>query len=498
MNLVGAILAGARQRPMQIVLLASLIQFSRIFMGLTENHTFRQSQTVSVVRSFMRFGFDPKTPQNIFGGSFTPIPFEFPIFQYFSALVGNLVDLDPIYATRFMNLVLFQLSAILVVTLLKQLGLAKYQLVFIVIYEFSPFGFNFGHAALIEFLPVCLLLFALLQYILFLQTSNKFMKLSHVSLFFVILILSFLSKFTTAFALIPLFFLVRKFLSKGDYRKLAPLLFGLASALACSYIWVQYSDNVKSGNQFTKFLTSSALKHWNYGDISQRLSPFTWDVVFNQYYSSISGGLGVAIAIVLIFLLKSRGSLLFLPICGSIVLGPLVFTNLYFSHDYYLCAIYVPSVLMIAIAVVESAENLNSFFKPYQVKFLLVIFILLNSISSKYGHAYVAHSFFLPHEPPRLVKMLSSYDTNVNIVLIDCDWDPTIGYYLDRSVLMIPNWPVQNLKEIIPRTGIIASCQYPNDSNVQEIYKLFNGQVDLEKIENSIYSFSKTLAAGDK
>lgn len=474
-----------------VVLTASLFQFTRIFMGLTENHSFRQSQTVSLVRSFMRFGFDWKSPQNIFGNSPIPVPFEFPLFQYISASIGQILNIDPIYATRLTNLILFQLSAILGLAILAQLNLTKYQFAFILLFEFTPFGFNFGHAALIEFLPVCLMLFALFQYNAYLRSSQNYSSAIHIAIFTVALVLSFLSKFTTAFALIPLFLLSCNLVARRSFRKWIPFFFGLGLALVISYIWIYYSDAVKSENSFTDLLTSSALKHWNYGDIRQRISPFTWDVIFNQNFSSISGGLGISIAALVIFVRKIRKANIVLPIFLSIVLAPLVFTNLYFSHDYYLCAIYFPSILMLSMATVEASSFMRTHLEVSRVQLLVISIILLTSISSKFGHAYLAHSFFIPHDPPQLVKILSHYENEENIILIDCDWDPTIAYYLDRSVLMIPNWPIRNIHSLVPESGIIASCNYPNPVSYDRVYTALGQPVMLNKIVDSVFSFKK-------
>ena len=491
MRLAKTVLNRCKVSPVCVVCTAALFQLTRIFMGLTENHSFRQSQTVSLVRTFMRFGFDWKSPQNIFGNSFTPVPFEFPLFQYISASLGQILNIDPVFTTRLTNLILFQLSAILGLLILGQLDLTKYQFTFILLFEFTPFGFNFGHAALIEFLPVCLVLFAVFQYNAYLRSSQKYSSAIHIALYSLALVLSFLSKFTTAFALIPLFFLANRMVASRSFRKWIPFFFGLGLALAISYVWIYYSDAVKSENSFTDFLTSSALRHWNYGDIRQRIAPYTWDVIFNQNFSSISGGLGISIAALVIFIWKIRKAYIVLPIVLSIVSAPLVFTNLYFSHDYYLCAIYFPSILMLSMATVEASSFIKTHLEASRVQLLLISIILLTSISSKFGHAYLAHSFFLPHDPPQLVKVLSHYENEENIVLIDCDWDPTISYYLDRSVLMIPNWSIKNIHALVPESGIIASCNYPNSVSYERIYTALGQPVTLSKIVDSVFSFKK-------
>jgi hypothetical protein len=68
------------RRHAQYLLLvtSSVFQISKIDVSLNENNSFRQSQTVMLVREFLRNGFDPASPLPIFGTQ-SKVPFEFPI-----------------------------------------------------------------------------------------------------------------------------------------------------------------------------------------------------------------------------------------------------------------------------------------------------------------------------------------------------------------------------------------------------------------------------------
>ncbi len=140
----------------------------------------------------------------------------------------------------------------------------------------------------------------------------------------------------------------------------AGLLAALAGPFALSLAWVAWTDAVKLRNELAAFTTSSALHDWNYGTWAQRLLPVTWRTLGSTVAHSILGSplawVGVLTAAAALWLTgaaghrsesdrrdRGAGSIgLFLVVClAAFVAGPLVFTNLYFVHEYYFYAVAV-------------------------------------------------------------------------------------------------------------------------------------------------------------
>jgi hypothetical protein len=252
-----------------------------------------------------------------------------------------------------------------------------------------------------------------------------------------------------------------------------------------------FSDRIKNEGAFTSFLTSESLSLWNFGTFRQRVALQTWDVILIQNLSSITGGIGITIVIVFV-LWRSRKFFDLLGPILSIIVALIIFTNLYKSHDYYLIAIYIPITMLLAFGVVSIVDFLKVNWGQTKKVVVVSLIVIVSAISTKYGHAYVAHSFFINHKEPEL----SSYIKKVlvgdeQIVLIDCDWDPTISYYANRELTMIPNWPIKKIASVLPNAGTLASCKFPSFVDINHAQGFLGPEFTVSRISNAVFEFSR-------
>ena len=99
----------------------------------------------------------------------------------------------------------------------------------------------------------------------------------------------------------------------------------------------------------TGWLTSQNLKSWNFGTLRQRIFNFEWDESLTQrFIPSVAGLTAVTIGLITISIPFHKNQKLPLALLRMFLPGPIVFTNLYFVHNYYWTAVLPAFVLLLA------------------------------------------------------------------------------------------------------------------------------------------------------
>lgn len=482
-----------RSQSLYILLfISSVFQISKINVSLNENNSFRQSQTVMLVREFLRNGFDPSSPLPIFGAQ-AKVPFEFPIFQYFASLVASISNTDPISSTRFVGVVSFQLCAVLIYALTVR-WLNKASAIFaLVVFQFSPFGLQWGHAALMEFSAVASILGALYINERLLESHLLKRKLIYCIALVSLLTLGALIKVTTFVALVPLFLIpaLKSGLFAERVGRLARLSLGASVfifASFVSFVWNNYADYIKSQNKFTSKLTSQQLSTWNFGKISDRLDLTNWYQITNTYWGPIIGGTAGLFLIVFISIFLNNNVINRVLIL-AVFTGPLLFMNLYWVHDYYSIAIYVP-LSMLAASTFSYFLSFSNVLRISQIKIFTIVSLLLliSASTSVYGKGYLAHQFRFTHEIPELSKTISANsDLSDGVIFLECDWNPLIPYYADRKGLMLPPWGFKLEKMDLSEMRYIALCSEPGASSADYIQQIRDLGFSLERVSPNFY-----------
>ena len=120
----------------------------------------------------------------------------------------------------------------------------------------------------------------------------------------------------------------------------AGLLALIAIPLVFGAMWTMYADKIKAASPFTAGQTSAALTTWNFGTMDQRLSPDLWKLIFDRMDELVLGGatlIWIPLGFIASLWLKRR--LFTIAWLAGGFIGPLVFFNLYWIHDYYLIAL---------------------------------------------------------------------------------------------------------------------------------------------------------------
>lgn len=247
-----------KYRHYSIFTFGTVIQIPMLSFNLSEGDAFRFAQTTFVVREFVKNGIDIRMPLPLFGtNSF--LPFEFPLFQIFSSFLSNLLNLDPLTATRLSGLVFFQGTGIFVYLLAKKWFDSNVALYGAILFQFLPFGLRFAHSPLIEFMATFFILAAVFLFISSTTNTKTIYKLFFPLIASASLILGFLVKVTTGVALLPLLVIPAiTILQSKDYlacklKRLLPIITAVFLSVLSVYMWNSYADNVKAKSSYFLF-----------------------------------------------------------------------------------------------------------------------------------------------------------------------------------------------------------------------------------------------------
>jgi len=274
------------------------------------------------------------------------IPMELPIFQALATTFQTpFLSLED--SGRGVSFLFFLLNAFLLYHLIRELEFPKHLgRASVLLYLSSPLVLSYAFSFTIEMTAIFLGL-------LFILTSIRWVRRgSWISLMIATLagMLGACAKSTTwavMAAFVGILLLGESFKEEegrpSTVRLILTAVFMLGLPLAAGLAWVHYSDGVKALNPLSLELTSTHLSSWNYGPAALRLSVVGWCRYLFRTNILVFGPLGFLLFPLLItrWFRKpaSRPALrITMAIVFALLAGPLVFTNLYFQHDYYALA----------------------------------------------------------------------------------------------------------------------------------------------------------------
>lgn len=420
-----------------VVIYYIFIQAAYLNYPILERHGFRQTQT-AITSYYLYDGFkiDYETP--VLGTPWT-IPFEFPIYQYVSALFAKYTGVYIDSAGKIINCIFTLLLCFPVCSILKKLDVNhEVRLATIACIISSPLYLYWSTTFMIEST-------ALLFSLLFIQfTIDFFVRLSFTNLVFLelFLILSLLQKATTVLPIIAVLYMFAFYLPNWTIRKQFLYSLAILIPLIVLYYWVAYTDYLKSMAVIGNDLTSSSLFKWNFGSFQQRLSKDLINGIFRPIIQfPVIGALQLLIiAFATIFYRHSRLYKLSLVFLLMYLAPFLIFTNLHIIHDYYQIANYI--YFIIAISLMACAILYSSHNKPFFLNTYVIIVVTLGLL---YSYLYIKKSkpIVFDSHITRILDVAKFVDshTKKNEVLIyyGLGWSSELPYYSMRRGVGVVN-----------------------------------------------------------
>ncbi|NRA45858.1 MAG: glycosyltransferase family 39 protein [Oligoflexales bacterium] len=408
----------------------------------TGSHGFRQTQT-AISTYFLAQGgpwFAYETP--VLGPPWS-IPMEFPLYQWIVAVLNHTTGYPLGVSGRLVSVLMFLVSLIFLYQTLKQINTSvKTRLLIVSLMLVTPIYQFYSWAFMIESTALALCMVYCWASIHWLQ-SNR-VKWAVFSLFFGVL--AALVKITTFFGFNVLlsFFVLHKFFQENGKWKAKTILkylsYGTVLAiipLLCLSIWVGWTDFLKEQNPLSQgFITSQALKTWNFGTIDSKLDWSSWDRILNGHLATIVGKLSTILPFLIFGLFNKTRFLQILSCLFVWLLVPAVFTNLYVVHDYYAYANSIFLILSVGLSFSVLVEKKH--WLPHVAAVLSCVY-LVTHLTDVYQSGYKRGQLAFRGDLFEVNKAFSAPQNNFKkgaLIIWGEDWSPEIAFSARRRVIM--------------------------------------------------------------
>lgn len=408
---------------------------------LTDKHMFRQTQTAISTYYTVKEGFKINYVTPVMGKPWS-IPMEFPLYQWIVA-AAVIIFKTPLDQTgRFVSLLFFYLSSIPCYYLLRQFSLSlKTILICFCIVLACPLYIFWSRTFLIESLAMFLSLTYLSACTAYIFNQKQYLLIITC----IAGILGGLTKITTfGIYIIPaaiLFTVLKIKQIKSDgistliKNNINSTIFLFIIPIAVNIIWnhfaqVQRTYNIMANEELN---SPGVMYPWIFGTVKQRLSLATWRETLHYIAYPILGGKYLFFIFVFLFVFAKKYRLAIIICFLCFLLGPAIFCNLYFVHEYYY---YANSIFLLFAAGFSVVAVLERFSKYAFLKFvflsLLLAMMYLGYFNQYYDKQKTNNDFFRP-----LTDKIQSFTKQDDIILIfGFDWVPVIPYYSQRKALM--------------------------------------------------------------
>lgn len=408
--------------------------------SLREIHESRQVQTALSARHLQREGWSVDYPLPLFGPPWSA-PFEFPTYQYATALVAQVGGLSVESAGRLTSLgfLYLALPAIYLLQAFLPIPRERWWLLPSLLLV-SPAHLYYSRSVMIESAALCIAAWFLLCFCRALTRPGWLWPVAAL----LAGILAALTKLTTLVVfLVPAAAFTLQLLlrpansaaparSRGLVVALAAVL--AAAALAAGILWTHHADAVKAANPLASAFVSSELRGFIFGPASQRLEWTFWRQIVAHANLAVLPAANVLLLLLFGLILTRRVRGVVSVLLLSFLAGPLVFANLHAVHDYYFyaCGVFALAALAVALSELLDQSQFPAFGR------VLVVLLAFGLQAGTYASNYLPAQQRPPPAPPELAVVLREVTAPDDIVVIfGQDWNPMLAYYADRRALMV-------------------------------------------------------------
>ncbi|HLC94184.1 MAG TPA: glycosyltransferase family 39 protein [Patescibacteria group bacterium] len=435
-----------------ILLIAFFFRLYKINTSLTDHHSWRQADTASVARTFVRSGFDLLHPRyhdlsNIQSGLDNPQGYRFVEFPLYNALFALLYKYIPIFplevygrlVTSFFSLITIVCIYLLVLKEEDRIAATVASLVFAVF----PFFVFFSRVVLPDMTALSLTFVSLLFLYIHLErrennrsiTTWLFYGISLIAMAFAILI-----KPTTIFYYIPVVYLFFKTYSFALFKKIRVYFYGIS--LVPLVLWRIWMVQFKEGIPFASWLLTQVNTPQGRQTIFFRPAFFRW-IFEERILLLILGGYLTALVIVGI-VKKHKKSLFFHSIGITSLVYLFVFQGGNVQHDYYQILILPPLAIFAGLGtryIIYEKKTMGTLF----IKISLLVFVFCASFLFS---LYRMKGFYATNSGlvsiGKIVNTLTEKDAKI---ATDTTGDTTLLYLADRKGYPAPTKEFKDLEK---------------------------------------------------
>ena len=407
---------------------------------LIDVHAFRQTQTAISVFYLLKGSpwLAYETP--VLGVPWS-IPLEFPLYQGIVAILVKLLQTPIDQTGRFVSAFFFYLSLIPIYVILSYLQVARaFRWLFLSLFLASPLYLFWARTFMIESTA----LFFSLAYLACIAVYFRYKSPIIALLACLFGIAASLTKVTTmaGFLILACVWIGANWFKKDSSRNLAkdlliPVVVFIIIPFLIAKIWVNFTDAQKLLNPMAAdFITSKALRDWNFGTIAQKLSRSQWRNYLTMTLNDVFGGLIISVMALVILPIFTSKKLLSYGLSLLFILTVAIFTNLHFVHNYYP---YANAIFLLGASGFTIMGLIEKKRKIWQcVGWFFLALILLSQL--QFYRAFWYPTKLHGNSYLEIASQVQTVTSPEGVLLIYGDyWSSLIPYYSQRRALMIHN-----------------------------------------------------------
>lgn len=418
---------------------------------LLDMHSFRQTQT-AISAYYMsqdsNMFFDYITP--VLGKPWA-IPMEVPIYQWLVARFHCITGMGLDQSGKLISILLWFACLWPIWLLLNDFGFSRsHRCIICAIIYSSPLYLYWGRAFMMETTAVFLSLG---------MTCYLFGGYSRRNWRFLIIGLAFgvcaaLCKVTTCAiaigttGLLVLFSHGRPILR--DWRWIVSTGILAVLPMLPAKLWLQYGDSAKQLNPFARRMmisNSPEQARWNFGTLEQKLDWNTWGQIRNHVNDQLlisAPGIGSTFMILILVagIIAAPKRLPIIIICLiGFASGPLIFTHLYFEHNYYWIANSIWFLFAVAIALTGIVTRFKkTTWGIVAAYFFAAVVTTLGFV--KWSNTYLSMLHNLPEHEQLANAWIDPVQRVIpperTLLIVGNGWNPNSLYYAQRKGIAFP------------------------------------------------------------
>ena len=460
-----------------LIVFSIVVRFINIDNPILDHHAFRQTETAIVVQTYINEGvsiFKYQIP--VLGEPYTII-LECPVYQVCAYYIHHLLsvlrltnNLD--VSLRVTSILFFYISCLFLYGFLKMyFNDIIITNIIMILYLFLPYIIFWSRTSMIE---TCAVAFACAYLYFYLRCiRNERFGILDVLCCILSGCMGYLSKSTTMIpACIFISFLIlqqakqvgllkctnpnivnnRVFIVKNVLIALIPAFIG--------FLWMRYADYANELFGFSSF-TSYNMRYWNFGTITQRLTPHVWGVLRNHI-----NGIIPVIPLVILWCIcikhfikgkDNKNMLILIATLIAPITTVLILFNLYYRHDYYMMSFSYLLCIHIGVLLYTALSKVMFFNKKIVPYLVLIVIWCVIVPRSLYISKLVSNVDIYNDQYRRIANIVREHTSpEDNLLIVGMSWNPSVAYYSNRKALMLNDMSQNSFEENVEKFPVIV------------------------------------------
>ncbi len=418
-----------------ILLVALLFRLYKINIPLADFHSWRQVDTASVARNYVKNGIDLFHPiyddlSNVQSGIINPQGYRMVEFPIYNAIIAILYKTFPVFTLEIWGRLTTIIFSLIVISIIYYLLLHESNRLSAIFgsltYAIFPFFVFFSRVILPETTALAFSMLAI--FFFYLNVESKEKKIKSVITYLVSSIFfacALLIKPTIIFYLLPILFLFYRKYKLNLVKKLNFYLYFAITLIPLIY-WRTYIKNFPEGIPVSDWLFTSVNTAQGLKSILFRPSFFRW-IFFERINSLILGGY-LTLLFVLGTISKQKKYFL-LSFLFSALFYIFVFQGGNLQHEYYQTLILPVFAMMIGLGVNFIFEHKKDFISPF---FISILIFFLFSFSFYFSYFKVKDYYLYSQELVQEANIINNLTDPEDKIVTDRTGDTTLLYLSNR------------------------------------------------------------------